>query len=1002
MDSDAFEAEEREGGLEWLVDPREPEVHLEVLARPEFVVPITGSGISVPVGYPSGPCLAAELVRVGREAGLESAELALPDPRSLADVLIARGAVDRDELLRVVGEMYARGPTGTSNAVDALLHVCSRRIVTLNYDRSLEIRAAELGVECESLVLATEATRAIEALAAEAVRDKLVVIHAHGVATEPSTIVLDGDGYSSLLSAPYVNVFLWLLPIHSRLLFVGTQLDELHILEQLIRLRFLNKRHLLVASRSVANELLNAPRSPLVPDRFLVLVRGYDDHADLVPLVELLAPPPEPEPVAPAAAGAVFATVGLTPPTDYVETMMVEKREPEDDDFRASYLAALGLRSPVALEQVAAVGTRTLIEGLPGSGKSTLLLEIGSRLPEQIVALRLRGPRLDLIGDPKLLLRRWLDSAEAFRAEESRDQARLDTDVFHFLIDGLDEVPYPQQAQAVARIIEVAAAHPVHSFTVASRTIPAIEEFPRPEWLRVALAPTAKWRQAYLEKRGVGWDQLVEAVPLLHDLRGLLELPFFLSQTVDLYEQGALAEAGDLLSLVSRFVDAALRTLEQTLPSTAIRRWLRQLALAILLAGRSELTLEEIAMSLPADFVDYGDAAAVAERLVSAPLLRADGDRRYSFVHRILGEALAAEALLDVDPEQSGILDVAAPVVTDRIRGLRTDWLVPITLVAATSERWRQALAGRDPLAAARAIPTDAPLDERQRAARLIWDLYVEWRIWISDYRRLTIVEDESVLARLLATEGLEELHAEIRAAASSDVREESGNAVRVLATLGDRTIEPQLRHILETSDDYVLRRIAGLAARDLRLDALFYVIAHRALHPAEDTEAQDLTYAALDLATLDDLVMLAIRAAERGGTAIDILSYAIQGRISAQDELAVLRAWASRREEPMTRERSRIFELLPGLRLDDESVAESVIFVAGSWRVKSDELNELIRQQQDAAASAAIKLYDLKVAHAFELGWIIEQVDPERLVKAGAPAVLIESKHALDERKRR
>lgn len=994
--------DESRGGLDWLVDPRAPEAHLEVLARPEFVVPMTGSGISVPAGYPSGKGLAAELVRLGREAGLTEADLDFPDPRSLADVLVGREAIDRAELLSFIGAIYEAKPTGTSDTIEGLLHVRSRRVVTLNYDISLETRAGELGIECESLVLADDATRVLQVLAADAERDKLVVIHAHGIANRPSTIVLDAQGYSDLLNTPYVGACLWLLITNSRLLLMGTQLDELHILDELIRLRFLHKHHLLVTSKSAAEDLMHAERSPLVPERYLVLVRGYDDHSDLVPLVTLLGASADAEPVGPTPVGGTFPTVELARPADYVETLMVEKREPQDDDFAASYFVALGLRAPVALEQVVAIGARTLVEGLPGSGKTTLLLEVGSRQPKQVIALRLRAPQLDIVGDPKLLLPRWLETASAFRANENRDPARLDKEVFHFLIDGLDEVPYPQQVEAAAKIIEVAAANPVHTFTVASRTIPAIEEFSRPEWVRVVLAPTTNWREAYLEKRGVTWDQLVEVGPLLHDLRGLLELPFFLSQTVALYEQGALAEAADMLSLVSRFVDAGLHGIEETLPTADVRPWLRQLALAMTLAGRSDITVDEIAATLPSALRDYGDAAAVAERLVSAPLLRPSGDRRYTFVHRIFGEVLAAEALLELEPEASGILDVAVPVVSERVRGVRTDWLVPITLVAATSDSWRQAVASRDPLAAARAIPSNAALDERVRAARLIWETYVGWRIWISDYRRMTIVEDESVLARLLGTDGLDELHAEIRAAISAEARETVGNAIKVLATLGDRTIEPQLRQILEANDDYVLRRMAAIAARDLKLDALFYLIAHRALHPAESTEAQDLTFAALDLASVEDLFGFALRAATRGGETIGLLGHVIQGRLSARDELAVLRAWASRRTEPLVSERGRLLELLPTLPLDDEEIAESALFVAGSWHVLDGALDELAKKRPQAAVRAAIDLVQLDAAHIFELNWIFEQIDLECLVEGGATEAMLQHKQTLDEWKQR
>jgi hypothetical protein len=57
--------------------------------------------------------------------------------------------------------MYDGPPTCPSATVDALLHLRSRRIVTLNYDRALESRAAELDVACESRVIATDGAPAI-------------------------------------------------------------------------------------------------------------------------------------------------------------------------------------------------------------------------------------------------------------------------------------------------------------------------------------------------------------------------------------------------------------------------------------------------------------------------------------------------------------------------------------------------------------------------------------------------------------------------------------------------------------------------------------------------------------------------------------------------------------------------------------------------------------------------------------------------------------------------
>jgi hypothetical protein len=987
--------------LGWLVDPRDPDAHMRILERPEFVVPILGSGISMAVGHLSGPKLAAQLVRVGSGVEVDGEDLDLPDPRAVADELISRG-VAREDLQRAVARLYDKPPTSTSPTIDALLQVRSRRLVTLNYDRSVEIRAEELGIEHESLVLSLDAARVLECLTADAERDRLVVVHAHGVATDPSTIVLDEEGYADLVSAPRVSLCLHQLMLSNRLLFMGTRLDELYLLYELQRLSFLKKRHLLVASEAIVEELRTAPRARLDPGTGALVIRGYSDHNQLVPLVDLLARRPKAPEVEPAVGGPTFPMSTDVPPADYVETLMLERREVEDDDLLASYLVGLGSNAPVPLEQIVLIGARTVVEGLPGSGKSTLLIEIGSRQPDQVTALRLRAPRLDLVGHPARLLNQWLGTAEAFRPDERSDPARLESDVFHFLIDGLDEVEFESQALIAQRIVEVADANPTHSFTVASRAIPALESFDRPDWLRVVLAPSGQWRQDYLARCNTEWSELVSAVPLLDDLGDLLNLPFFLTQTVGRFKAGELAATADMLSLVGQFIVAALEGVEKTLPAEEVRQWLRRVALSMLLAGRTDLTLDEIADSLTEELQNYGTPLSVAERLVTAPLLRSTGEQRYGFVHRILGEALAAEALRDLDPVDSGVLDVAAPVISDRIRGLRSDWLVPITLVASTDELWRQALAARDRLAAARAVPPDASLSERLAAARFIWTQYERWRVWIHSYERMSIVEDESVLARLLATEGLGELQDEIRAAVSSDVREAVGNAIMVLANLGDRSIESQLRLVLEENSDFVLRRMAAIAARDLGLGALFYVIAHRALHHIDPTEGQDMTYATIGLASDDELASFAFRAAEKGGEADFILSYAIRGRLDARIELEVLRARAAHRAEPLSRERERLLDLLPDLDLADPAVAESVVFVAGSWRLQAEELRDVIRSRPAAAAQALIELERTQAAYLIELDWILAEVEARHLVEASASEQLIESKRRVDAWKER
>jgi hypothetical protein len=207
---------------------------------------------------------------------------------------------------------------------------------------------------------------------------------------------------------------------------------------------------------------------------------------------------------------------------------------------------------------------------------------------------------------------------------------------------------------------------------------------------------------------------------------------------------------------------------------------------------------------------------------------------------------------------------------------------------------------------------------------------------------------------------------------------------------------------VLEENPDYVLRRTAAIAARDLQLDALYYVIAHRAIHPVDMTEAQDMTHAAIDLADAQELSSFALRAAEKGGEANWTLSYAIKGRLSAEDELRILRARATQGADALPTDGERLLALLPALQLDDPGIAESVVFLAGAWRIDSEEIRSVITASQAAAARAVVELARRRAAYLFELDWIIGEVDDEHFVKSNAPASILEAKQRLEEWKRR
>ena len=58
------------------------------------------------------------------------------------------------------------------------------------------------------------------------------------------------------------------------------------------------------------------------------------------------------------------------------------------------------------------------------------------------------------------------------------------------------------------------------------------------DWL-----PDRDWQQRYLAEAAVSLEDLEAQMPALRDLSELLQLPFFLSQTVDLYRAGGLGDS---------------------------------------------------------------------------------------------------------------------------------------------------------------------------------------------------------------------------------------------------------------------------------------------------------------------------------------------------------------------------------------------------------------------------------------------------------------------------
>ena len=178
------------------------------------------------------------------------------------------------------------------------------------------------------------------------------------------------------------------------------------------------------------------------------------------------------------------------------------------------------------------------------------------------------------------------------------------------------------------------------------------------------------------------------------------------------------------------------------------RAWLQRVALAAAIAGRrtsrwSNSRRCQWPISSPAFYL-----SALVHQL-QLRLLLTEEDGRLRFSHRLLADELAAEALADMQPSDA-LLDALAPVVDVKLAGVRDDLVVAVSLLCLRSAIWREAVARRDPLAAARSTPSDASEADRRAAVDLLLGTYREWRIWAWDRYAPDLLEDVEVIARLL------------------------------------------------------------------------------------------------------------------------------------------------------------------------------------------------------------------------------------------------------------
>ncbi len=536
----------------------------------------------------------------------------------------------------------------------------------------------------------------------------------------------------------------------------------------------------------------------------------------------------------------------------------------------------------------------------------------------------------------------------------------------------------------------VATELPQHAFTVSTRELPSLELLSidsavARNWNQFLLAPDAAWRDRYLAARGVTLDRLETEMPALEDMDEVLVTPFYLRHIVDLHEDGELGSQRDAGDLLQTLIDRAIAREEGDLGADPndVRRWLSGVAMAGVLAGRRSYSRHELGLfpAPPGASGGAGLARALEDRL----LLSGTGGG-YRFHHRLLGEQLAAEALVAAGPRMD-LVDCLVPLFDEALSGVRPDAVVPVGLACLRSSEWRDALAGRDPAAAARATPRDAAESEREAALASLWHRAIERQVWIWE-RGSGLTDDAVAMSRLMRGLPSGKTTAQIKAAVDGGTRQDQGNAIRIWSRVGGQRLRMKLCAVLRDPDrDGVVLRQAAIGAAEAGFTDLVDDIVDMLLGQSDNVVHQDgiialrrLMGAEPDRAALERLVT---------GPEADYAMIVFLGDLAPVDAIRLLAAYlAAGNEFERFWAKEKVAEVFVGLRPEELSgkVLEDAVDVAVLFGLERDLFASLAAANRSAVLT---RLATLIASHG--LGWwhvlpLAIHFDRDELVAAGVP----------------
>lgn len=962
-----------------------PGPELARLLRPCGVpVPLLGAGISARAGLPLGGDLAAWVAAHPLAGGVDFSPLpadgARRNPLQVAQLLLDERPDASEPLEAAVRDLIAERSAGAvlTDELLAIARTPGRLVLSLNYDPLIQ-RAAE----AQGIAVVTVTRREIASLIGARLPrrdDPLHVVHLHGTVTRPDRLVLAAESYSNAMADGNVVALMSAVISHRAFCLLGTSFEEPYLKDIFQRFRHSPPRHVIVCSEDIAGLIdANDDRAPLNRLHGLApcsYARG--SHDVLGPFCCELVRCEEGETSSHQPAEVV---------TDALYTPRRLLRVDEHDDPQV----ALMLGTAELIDEATLVTQhRAVVVGIPGSGKSELLKHLASDPDADNLPALVRMRDVSAVtGSPESLLREWLMSADAAYATVDPDEA-IGGDVrVHLMLDALDEHQPRTRAAAVDAIARVADAYPAIRITLTTRPTVAITDL---DWPTYELQADSRWREDFLRMAGSSTEELLARVAQARPaIEPLLTIPFFVRRLVELDDaqlQDALSRA-DIVAITK----ALLRQQVDADPdlardAQAVVIWLTRVALRVQLTGSRRTSLAELE-PLTAQ-LGLGDSILLTERLAGRSLFEETADG-WSFGHRVFADCLVADALADDDP--ATWLDIVAPVAHGR-SALREDWEAPIGYLCRASRPWREAIAGRDSVAAARTTPADTERDERRRAASALWEHAHRLQVWLDDSMGRGH-DDAAVVGAMIAAGGLDEIAEQIELALQTDSRYDRANGLDALMHAHPERGVELIGPILDREPDSTVRRSAASWARRLELYELRDLVLARALEPADDAEAGDMASIALRLTRDQDRAEVGRRMLAAGNT--EVRDYMILQGLEPIEQIRWLLEVA--RADPDEATYGSHSQLTQAIGQLGDTTPEQQRDVGEALALTHTTDPEALAWVQDhpAAANGIVASLESGHIHRYDINRLLLAAGSRALTEAGAPTDVIEWAQACE-----